>query len=143
MDESGAQTIREYIKAWPDGYDTLARLRTDDFIEDWPQTGERIRGDASYRAIHEHYPGGLPASKPDQVSGAPEQWAVSPMFTLVHLTGSDGTFTVEGSLKYPDGSAYKAVAVIELSDGRVRRQRTYFAPESEAPAWRSQWVERI
>src|SRR5215472_16203960 len=114
MDQSGTDIVREYISAWPNGYDTLTRLRTDDFIEDWPQSGERIRGDAMYRAIHEHYPGGLPEYKPGRVSGTPEQWALSPSFTLVHLTGSGSTFTVEGALDYPDGSTYMVVAVLEL-----------------------------
>jgi len=143
MDESGTDVVREYISAWPNGYDTLTRLRTEDFIEDWPQSGERIRGDANYRAIHKHYPGGLPEYQAAKVSGTPEQWAVSPLFTIVHLSGSGATFTVEGTLKYPDGATYSAVAVLELSGGRVRRQRTYFAPELDAPAWRSQWVELI
>ena len=143
MDESGAEVVREYISAWPNGYETLTRLRTEDFIEDWPQSGERIRGSANYREIHEHYPGGLPEYRPAKVSGTPDQWAVSPLFTIVHLSGSGSTFTVEGTLKYPDGAKYLAVAVMELSGGRVRRQRTYFAPELEAPAWRSEWVERI
>jgi hypothetical protein len=143
VDESAADIVRQYISAWPNGFDTLARLRTDDFIEDWPQTGERIHGDASYRAIHEHYPGGLPEVQPAQVSGTPDQWAVSPLFTLVHLSGAGATFTVEGAARYPDGANYKVVVVLELSGGRVRRQRTYFAPELEAPSWRAQWVERI
>ncbi|HKW72271.1 MAG TPA: hypothetical protein VJQ08_05535 [Candidatus Dormibacteraeota bacterium] len=65
---------------------------------------------------------------------------MSPLFTIVHLSGSGSTFTVEGTLKYPDGAKYLAVGVM---GGRVRRQRTYFAPELEAPAWRSEWVERI
>lgn len=143
MDESGAEVVREYISAWPNGYDTLTRLRTDDFIEDWPQSGERIRGSANYREIHEHYPGGLPEYEPAKVSGTPDQWSVSPLFTVVHLSGSGATFTVEGTLRYPDGARYLAVAVLELSGGRVRRQRTYFAPELEAPAWRAEWVERI
>jgi hypothetical protein len=143
MDESGADIVREYLGAWPNGYETLTRLRTEDFIEDWPQTGERIRGDAKYRAVHENYPGGLPDYKPAHLSGTPETWAVSPLFTLVHLSGAGATFTAEGALRYPDGAAYKVVAVLELAEGRVRRQRTYFAPELEAPAWRAQWVERI
>ena len=143
MSESGADIVREYISAWPNGYETLARLRTDDYIEDWPQSGERIRGHATYRTIHENYPGGLPEYKPAQLSGTPDQWAVSPLFTLVHLSGAGSTFTAEGALKYPDGSTYKVVAVLELSDGRVKRQRTYFAPDTDAPAWRAQWVERV
>jgi len=142
VDSAASAVIREYIKAWPDDYETLGRLRTPDYVEDWPQSRERVRGDANYRAIHEAYPGGLPQSLVERVSGTPEQWAVSPMFTLVHLTGAGSTFTVEGTLRYPDGTEYKAIAVIGLKGDRVAWQRSYFAPITEAPAWREQWVER-
>jgi hypothetical protein len=141
-DQPAADVIRDYIKAWPDNYDAMSRLRTDDFTEDWPQSGERIRGDANYRAIHEKYPGGLPSPHVEAVSGTPETWSVTPAFTLVHLTGSGNNFTVEGSLTYPDGTSFRMVAVIEVAGGKIRSQRTYFAPTFEAPAWRAEWVEK-
>ena len=43
--------------------DALDRLRTPDFVEDWPQSGERIVGHAQYRAIHDAYPGGYPQGR--------------------------------------------------------------------------------
>jgi hypothetical protein len=135
--------VREYGKALPGDFEALARLRHPDFVEEWPQSGERIRGHANYRAIHEAYPGGLPDIGTQRISGTPEQWAVSPSLTLVHLTGSGSTFTVEGSVEYPDGKTYRIVAVLELEGGKVRSQRTYFAEPLEAPAWRAQYVEKI
>jgi hypothetical protein len=141
--DSGEGVVRQYLQAWPDGFDELARLRTDDFVEEWPQTGERIRGDANYRAIHSNYPGGLPDVTSERISGTADRWALSPSFTLVHLSGSGSDYTVEGTLAYPNGSTYKMVAVLQLAEGKVRSQRTYFAEQQEAPAWRAQWVERI
>ena len=143
MADSGEDLVRRYVQAWPDKFDELSRLRTDDFIEDWPQSGERIRGDANNRAIHSKYPGGLPGVTPERISGTADQWALSPSFTLVHLSGSGSDFTVEGTLVYPDGTTYKMIVVMELANGKVRHQRTYFAAEFEAPAWRAPWVERI
>lgn len=143
MNDAGEDVVRQYARAWPDRFEELARLRTNDFVEEWPQTRERIRGDANYRAIHSNYPGGVPEVTPERISGTADQWAVSPSFTLVHVSGSGSDYTVEGTLVYPDGSSYKMVAVLQLADGKVRTQRTYFAQELEAPAWRAQWVERI
>lgn len=142
MDRAGEALVRQYLNAWPDDYETLGRLRVADFVEEWPQSGERIRGHANNRAIHERYPGGLPRPSIERLSGTPETWAVSPSFTLVHLTGAGSSFTVEGGLRYPDGSAYKMVAILELAGGKISRQRTYFAALLEAPEWRSEWVER-
>ena len=61
-DTSNHQVVERYAEALPTDWDALSRLRHADFVEDWPQSGERIRGHASYRAIHESYPGGQPTA---------------------------------------------------------------------------------
>ena len=138
------------MAAWPTDFDRLSELRSGEFVEDWPQSGERIHGDANYRAIHENYPGGMPTLKTDQITGEGHpsttggSWALSPSFTLVHLSGGvDGTYTVEGILDYPDGRHFQLVAVLKLVNGKVAAQRTYFAEPFDAPAWRAQWVEPV
>jgi len=32
----------------------------DDYVEEYPQSGERIRGKQTARTVNENYPGGLP-----------------------------------------------------------------------------------
>lgn len=138
------------MEAWPADFERLGRMRTADFVEDWPQSGERIRGDANYRAIHERYPGGLPAYEQGSLTGSERsgepstgRWALSPSFTLVHLSGGpEGTYTAEGLLEYPDSRRFNVVAVLKIEDGKVGAQRTYFAEQFDAPEWRSQCVER-
>jgi hypothetical protein len=44
---------------------------------------------------------------------------------------------------YPDGSTWFFAALLELRDSTMLRETWYYAPPSEAPAWRAQWVERI
>lgn len=142
--------VREYMDAWTDDYDRLSKLRSADWVEEWPQSGERIRGDANYRAIHQRYPGGMPKFEAQELSGAEEAgsgssgaWALSPSFTLVHLSGGpEGIYTAEGMLEYPDGRKLNTVVVIQVVDGKVARQRTYFAEPFEPPEWRAQWVEK-
>lgn len=147
MDTSG-ELVREYVDAWPSDFDKLSRLRSDTYVEDWPQSGERIRGDANYRAIHSSYPGGMPAVHTDKITGAEHEargtWALSPSFTLIHLSGgTEGTYTVEGVLDYPDGKRFNLVAVLIVAEGKVTTQRTYFAEPFDAPEWRSKWVEHV
>ena len=143
-----AALVREYMAAWPHDFDRLRSLRSDDWVEEWPQSGERIRGDANYRAIHERYPGGMPTFEGQVLTGAESPgggtWALSPSFTLVHLSGGpEGIYSAEGLLEYPGGRRVNAVAVIQVINGKIARQRTYFAALFEAPEWRANWVEKI
>ncbi len=149
MDTSAA-VAREYMAAWPSDFEKLGHMRAADFVEDWPQSGERIRGDSNYRAIHERYPGGMPAHELETLTGSPRsgppssgRWAISPSFTLVHLSGGpEGTYTAEGLLQYQDSRRFNVVAILTIENGKVSAHRTYFAEQFEAPAWRSQWVEK-
>jgi hypothetical protein len=34
-------------------------------------------------------------------------------------------------------------SIVEFRDGQIIKQTDYFASPFEAPAWRSQWVERM
>ena len=143
MGEQGnRQIVERYIRALPADFETLERLRHEDFVEEWPQSGERIRGHANYRAIHERYPGGAPRIEPRELVGSEDHWVVTPMLTPLRVMGAGDSYTAEFAAVYPGGGSYHIVAVIELRDGRVLGQRTYFAPPFEAPDWRSAWVER-
>ena len=37
--------------------DAMDEVTADDFVEEWPQSGERIRGKAAFRKINENYAG--------------------------------------------------------------------------------------
>jgi hypothetical protein len=58
------------------------------------------------------------------------------------LAGGD-LAALEVELRYPDGSRYLGVSIVELRDGKVARETDYFAQPFQAPQWRAQWVERI
>ena len=143
MDQTGNRPLVErYIRALPADFDTLERLRHQQFVEEWPQSGERIYGYANYRAIHERYPEGAPRSEPSGLVGGEHRWVLTPMLTPIRVVGDGVTYTAEFTAAYAGGASYRIVAIIELRDGLVYRQRTYFAPQFEAPDWRSAWVER-
>ena len=142
-DNTNREIVEHYFKAYPSDWETMARLRHADFVEDWPQSGERIVGHENYRAIHENYPAGTPGSAIDRVVGTEDRLVMTPLFTPLLIVGMGDTFTVEARARYSDGATNLIVTIVELKDGKVHRQRTYFAEPFEPPDWRGLWVTRI
>ena len=96
----------------------------DNVICDYPQSGERILGRSNLQALRGHHPG-----KP---SG----------FQVKRIVGQGDLWITEYTIIYQGQSAY-TVSIMEFSDGKVVHETQYFADAFEAPAWRSQWVQRI
>ena len=99
----------------------------DDFVEEWPQSGERLTKAASMK-MAETYP---------QMSGT------SPSFTYKRMLGGGDVFVIEGTIDYGDGVPVSYVGIGEMRDGKVARMTEYFANPFEAPAWRADFVERM
>ena len=55
----------------------------------------------------------------------------------------DGTWVVESVIDYGEGRVSYGVAILELKDGKVWRDRRYFAEPFEAPGWCAHLVERM
>ena len=55
----------------------------------------------------------------------------------------EGLWVVEGVADYGGGQVLNVVLILELRDGKMWRDRWYFAEPFEAPEWRAQWVERM
>jgi hypothetical protein len=100
---------------------------TDDFVEEWPQSGERLSKDAAVR-LTESYP---------EMSGT------SPKFSYKRMLGGGDVFVVEGTIDYGDGIPVSYVGIGELSDGKIKKMTEYFANPFEAPAWRAPFVEKM
>lgn len=105
-------------------WETAAGLMHDEYVQEWPQSGERIVGRENALAIDRNYPGGLPA------------------MTFRRTLAAEDLAVMEVGLRYADGSEYLAVSILELRDGKVARETDYFARPFEPPEWRAQWVER-
>lgn len=103
-------------------------LCADDVVQEWPQSGERIRGRDNARAINDNYP---------QMTGS------TPKLTLRSISGEGAHWVVEGTIDYGDGTPVSYVSVTELRDGKIARVTEYFGNPFEAPAWREKWVEHI
>jgi hypothetical protein len=100
---------------------------TDDFVQEWPQSGERLTKEASIR---------LSASY-DEMSGT------SPKFSYKRMFGGGDVFVIEGTIDYGDGVPVSYVGVGELRDGKVAKLTEYFANPFPAPEWRKPFVEAM
>jgi ketosteroid isomerase-like protein len=125
MSDPQTEMVERYFeRVGAKDWSAVSALRHGEFIQEWPQMGERTRGPKNARAINEHHPG-------------------PPVATLRRLHGSGDLRVAETTLRYGDGSEWTAVHIFEFKDGKIWRQTDYFAQPLPAPAWRSQWVERM
>jgi ketosteroid isomerase-like protein len=105
--------------------DSAAGHMHPDFVQEWPQSGERIVGADHALAIDRNFPGGLPS------------------MSVRRILSAGDLVVAEVDLRYADGSRFFGVSVLEFRDGRIARQTDYFAEPFSPPQWRSQWVERM
>ena len=123
---------------------TQQRLRDPDWLCEWPQSGERVRGSANDRAIYMGaWPDGRPSGLSIRVVGSEDEWVVTPSNTIHRVIGSGDYWFADGTSLYPDGSTWFLWSCSSSRDGKVYRETWYFAPPFEAPAWRAAWVERM
>ena len=143
------QVVERFMRAIADDdFDTMDTLIHDDYVQDYPQSGERIRGRANHRAVIENYPGRVETGmKPSigRIVGMDDSFVTSPFpaWNIIHLAGSGDDFQATATVLYPDGKTWHLVALITLREGKIWREVDYFAEPFEPPAWRGPYVERI
>lgn len=145
MPETGnREMVETFFQALNRGdWDGIQKLVDPAWVWEMPQSGERIRGFANNRAVTENYPGGPPKVENRRITGSPDKWVTTPVWTVLKITGSGDEYTAESLAKYPDGSEWHAVDIFRFRDGKIVHQTAYFAAAIEAPEWRAQWVERF
>jgi hypothetical protein len=127
--EEMAAAIEAAMKSGDFGQATqmIQDYATDDFVEEWPQSGERLTKAATLK-MAEIYP---------QMSGT------SPKLTYKRMLGGGDVFVIEGTIDYGDGVPVSYVGIGELRGDKVAKITEYFANPFEAPAWRADYVERM
>ena len=101
---------------------------TDDFVQEWPQSGERIVGLESVKKLGESY---------GKATGT------SPKMSFRRMLGGGDVYVVEGAIDYGDDTPVSYVGIVEFRDGKIAKMTEYFANPFEAPAWRAGMVERM
>ena len=122
------EQIREALNAhWAasdaDDFETEHLIYHEDAVLDYPQSGERTRGRRNIQNQR--------ASQPSKKR-----------FTVKRIIGGGDLWVTEFILTY-DGKPSYTVSIMEFRNGKVVHETQYFADPFEAPAWRSQWVQRI
>jgi hypothetical protein len=98
-------------------------LYHEDAILEFPQSGERMVGLANIRAMRAVYPADV-------------------TLTLQRISGDGAYWVGEHLVSYNGGPPMFGACMVEIRDGRIRRETIYFGEPFAAPDWRKQWVER-
>lgn len=103
----------------------VAQLLHDDYVLDWVQSGERIRGRDNFAAINSYYP-------------ADGKWT----FKINHIIAENDM--VVSDVDVSDGKVHDRVITFStIKDGRIWKQIEFWPQAFEAPEWRAKWVEKI
>jgi hypothetical protein len=125
MDEQQAHRFLTDVFIADPGPDAVYEVNhPEDYVMEMPQSGEAIRGRENLRKFQEAYPGGAPSIR------------------LRRVLVREGLWVAELVNDYGGGQVFDVAMILELKDGRIWRDRRYFAEPFKAPEWRAQWVER-
>jgi hypothetical protein len=105
----------------------MNEIAADDFVQEWPQSGERIVGREGGRRMMERYQ---------------QHGTTAPQMKVGRVTGDGDLYVVEGTIDYGDGIPVRYVGIAEFGEGKVHKMTEYFANPFPAPDWRADIVER-
>jgi hypothetical protein len=117
---SVADLLRRHLEAVGDDLDVEHEMYTDDAVLEFPQSGERFVGLASFRAWRDQYP--------DAVA-----------LRVLRIRGGGDLWVVECTISYEGGPWKPAVSIHELRDGLIVHEAIYTMEPWAAPEWRAQW----
>ncbi|HEV3465258.1 MAG TPA: nuclear transport factor 2 family protein [Actinomycetota bacterium] len=101
------------------------QFRHEDYLVEFPQSGERLDRDG-LRRLQETFPGGT-----------------APRIQLRRVTGGGDVWFGESLIEYADGTVAYGVSRIELRDGKLWRETRYYGEPFEVPAWRASWSRPV
>ena len=102
-----------------------AGLLHDDYVLEWPQSGERIRGRDNFAAINTNYP-------------AEGKWR----FTINQIV-EEGDMVVTDVTATDGKMIGRAITFSTIRDGKIWKQIEFWPDPFEAPIWRAQWAEKM
>jgi SnoaL-like protein len=102
-----------------------AQLLHHEYILEWPQSGERIRGRDNFAAINAAYP----------VEG---KWH----FTINQIVAEDASVVTDVTVT-DSKRIDRVITFSTIRDEKIWKQIEFWADKTEPPAWRSRWVEMM
>jgi ketosteroid isomerase-like protein len=124
MNTSAIELVREFYKRMnTNDFHSVAQMLADEYILEWPQSKERIRGRDNFVAVNEEYP-------------AYGRW----QFTVNKIVGNETEAVSDVSVT--DGvQAARAITFTTVREGRIIKQVEYWPDNYEAPGNRKHLVE--
>jgi len=101
-------------------HDLAHEIYHDDAVLEFPQSGERFEGVASFKEWRGQYPADV-------------------TYRLRHMTASEDLVVVECSVSYDGGPWQLGVQLLEFRGDKVERERIYVMEGWAAPDWRAPW----
>lgn len=124
-EQENRNILEEYVRCIEnDNPEGLYDLVTDDYVEEYPQSGERIRGKGNYQKVYDNF-GELPELKG------------------YNLFSCGDLGVAELLLDYPNGGTYNSCHILHFDNGKIAHIRAYFGQPFDAADWRSNWVEMM
>ncbi|MGH9716624.1 MAG: nuclear transport factor 2 family protein [Candidatus Acidiferrales bacterium] len=114
---------QHWVASDANDFETEHRIYHEDAVLEYPQSGERTRGQSNIQKQR--------ASQPSKKR-----------FAIRRIIGGGDLWVTEFILTY-DGKPSYTVSVMEFRGNKVARETQYFADPFPAPAWRAQLVERM
>jgi hypothetical protein len=113
-------TVRLYWEYPGADVDRAHEIYHDDAVLEFPQSGERFEGVATFTEWRRQYPADV-------------------RYRVRRITTREDLVVVECSVSYESGPWQYGVQLLEFRDDKVARERIYVMEAWEAPAWRAPW----
>ena len=117
------EVVKRYFEYVGADVDRAEEIYHDDAVLEFPQSGERFEGVATFTEWRRHYPADM-----DKVR-----------FELRRVTVREDLAVVELRATYDGESWLQGVQLLEFRSDKVARERIYVAQAWEAPEWGARW----
>ena len=106
-------------------FHAASQLLHDDYILEWPQSGEHILGRNNFTAINTNYP-------------AEGKWH----FQIDHIL-AEGDMVVT-DVNVTDGTIVgRVITFSTIRDEKIWKQVEFWPDPFEAPKWRAKWIQKM
>lgn len=102
-----------------------SQLLHEEYVLEYPQSGERIQGREGFVAINAHYP------------------AAGPWGFHIERVIASGSEAVSDVIVTAPSVRARVVSFFELREDTIWRMTEFWPDPFEAAAWRAQWTEQI
>ncbi len=124
MNTSAIETVRVFYERMnTNDFQSVGQMLSDDYVLEWPQSKERIRGRDNFVAVNEEYP-------------ANGRW----LFTVNRIVGNETEAVSDVSIT-DSLQVARAITFTTVREGKIIKQIEYWPDNCEAPENRKHLVE--